>query len=99
LADDAGLPPDEDAKRLLATLQRRGIPVGTWVNTFVEDTAYFACPKEAIGRLNDALIALEEQGEFEKGFCSKRTEYLFSLVGKSTEPGAAADGGRDLGSS
>jgi hypothetical protein len=91
LADDAGLPPDDDAKRLLAALQGVGIPVGTWVNTFVEDTAYFACPKEAIGRLSDALSALEEQGEFEKGFCTKRAEYVFSLVGSSTEPVLAPD--------
>jgi hypothetical protein len=90
-ADDPGLPPDNDAKRLLVALQSRGIPVGTWVNTPAEDTAYFACPKEAIESLNDALSALEEQGEFEKGFCTKRTEYLFSLVGKSTESGAVAD--------
>jgi hypothetical protein len=88
-ADAAGLPPDDDAKRLLAALRGRGIPVGPWVNAPVEDTAYFACPKEAIGSFNDALTALEVQGEFEKGFCTKRTEYLFSLVGKSTEPGAA----------
>ena len=90
-ADDAGLPPDDDAKRLLAALQGQGIPVGTWVNTPVEDTAYFACPKEAIGRLNDALSMLEKQGEFEEGFCAKRTEYLFSLLEKRTEPGAAPD--------
>ncbi len=88
-ADDAGLPPDDDAKQLLAALQGRGIPVGTWVNTPVEDTANFACPKEAIGCLNDALSTLEEQGEFEKGFCTKRTEYLFSLVGKARKGDAA----------
>jgi hypothetical protein len=99
LADDAGLPPDDDAKRLLAVLQCRGIPVGAWLNTFVEGASYFACPKEAIGALNDALSALEEQGEFEKGFCTKRTEYLFSLVEGSTEPNAPADAGRDTGSS
>ena len=99
LADDAGLPSDDDAKRLLAALRDRGIPVGTWVNAFVEDTAYFACPKEAIGCVNDALIALEELGEFEKGFCAKRTEYLFSRAGKSTKPDALADDGREPGSS
>ncbi len=97
MADGAGFLPDDDAKRLLAALQDRDIPVGIWVNTFIEDTSYFACPKEAIGPLNDALIAMEEQGEFEKGFCSKRTEYLFSFVGTSTEPGAAADGGGNTG--
>jgi hypothetical protein len=79
LADAAGFPPDEDAKRLFVALQRQRIPVGTWVNSPIADTAYFACPKEAIERLNDALTAMERQGEFEVGFCTKRTEYLFSL--------------------
>src|SRR3954447_10021263 len=73
-ADEAGLPPDDNAKRLLVALQSRGIPVGTWFNAPVEDTVYFACPKDAIESLNDALNALEEQGEFEKGFCITRTE-------------------------
>jgi hypothetical protein len=40
LADEAGLPPDDDAKRLLAALQGRGIPVGTWVNTFAPGTSF-----------------------------------------------------------
>jgi hypothetical protein len=83
-ADAAGLPPDDDAKRLLAPLQGHGIPVGTWVNSPVEDTVCFACPKEAIGRVNETVSAMEKQGEFEKGFCAKRTEYLFSLLEKST---------------
>ncbi len=47
----------------------------------MEDTAYFACPKEAIGPLNDALTALEEQGEFEKGFCANRTSTCFLWLG------------------
>jgi hypothetical protein len=84
LADNAALPPDDDAKRLLAALQGRRIPVGTWVNTPVEDTAYVACPKVAIESLNDAQSALEEQGEFEKGFCTKRTECLLTLVAPLT---------------
>ena len=83
-ADAAGFPPDDDAKRLFAALQRKGTPVGTWVNSSVEHTAYFACPKEAIGRVNDAVNALEKQGELEEGFCAKRTQYLFSLLEKST---------------
>src|SRR5262249_22815004 len=96
-ADTAGFPPDDEAKRLFVALQGQGIPVGTWVNSPVEDTVYFACPKEAIGRLNDALSALEKQGEFEEGFGAKRTEYLFSLLQKSTEPTAEADRGRRPG--
>lgn len=83
-ADSAGFPPDDDAKRLFAALQGQGIPVGTWLNSPVKDTAYFACPKEAIGRLHDALSAMEKRGDFEVGFCAKRTEYLFALLAKST---------------
>jgi hypothetical protein len=88
LTDDAGLPPDDDAKRLLAALRDRGIPVGTWLNE-PGDTVYFACPKEAIGRLHEALTAMENQGEFEADFCIKRTEFLFSLVASNTEPTAS----------
>jgi hypothetical protein len=91
LADAAGLPPDDDARRLLQVLQRQGIPVGTWTTSPFTDDAYFACPKEAIGRLHAALDALEGVGEFEKDFCRKRSEYLLSLVEKSAEPGAAPD--------
>ena len=87
LADNDGLPPDDDAKRLLAALQRRGIPVAPWLNAPVEDTAYFACPTEAILCLNEALETLEATGEFEKGFCAKRTELLFSMVGNRERGG------------
>jgi hypothetical protein len=93
LADAAGLPPDDDARRLLQVLQRQGIPVGTWTTGPFTDDAYFACPKEAIGRLHAALAALEDAGEFERGFCIKRSEYLLSLVAPDAEPGAAADRG------
>lgn len=86
LADAAGLPPDDDAKRLLAALQSQGLPVGTWVNGIREDTAWFACPKEAIERVGEAITALEDRGEFERGFCLRRTEYLFSLVETCNEP-------------
>jgi hypothetical protein len=83
-ADHAGFPPDDDAKRLFVALQDQGIPVGTWLNPPVEDTAYFACPREAIGRVNEPLSAMEKHGEFEEGFCARRTEHLFSLLEKST---------------
>jgi FMN phosphatase YigB (HAD superfamily) len=85
LADDHGLPPDEDAKRLLVELRIRGIRVGIWANGIANDTTYFACPKEEIQRLHDALVVLEADGSFEKGFCCKRTDYLFSLVAQDAE--------------
>ena len=84
LADPEGLPRDDDASRLYAELQKRGIDVGVWTNSQINDTSYFACPKEHIDRLHIALQELAERGEFEQGFCEKRSEYLFSLVAKST---------------
>ena len=79
LTDAAGFPPDDDARQLLDALQHQGIPVGTWLNSPIEDTVYFACPYEARDRLNDALDAMEKRGEIEAGFCTKRTDHLFSL--------------------
>jgi hypothetical protein len=80
LAVEHGLPPDEDACRLLGDLQRRGIDVSIWSNAIADDTTYFACRKEDIQRLHDALLELENQGAFEKDFCNKRTELLFSIL-------------------
>ncbi len=37
LADEQGLPPDVDAKGLLADLQRRGLQVGIWTNGIAEN--------------------------------------------------------------
>jgi len=84
LADEHGLPPDVDARRLLAELQSRGIQVGIWANAIAENTTYFACPKEDIQRVDNAVTELEEHGEFENGFCAKRSEHLFSLLGPGT---------------
>ncbi|MBC7821631.1 MAG: hypothetical protein IAG10_32495 [Planctomycetaceae bacterium] len=79
LADEHGLPLDDDAKRLLAELQCRGIQVGIWADAIAENTTYFACPKEDIQRVNAAVAELEEQSVIEKGFCAKHSEHLFSL--------------------
>ena len=84
LADDHGLPPDEDAKRLLVELRTRGIQVGIWANGIAKDTAYFACPKDEIQRLHDALAELQARGSFEVGFCSKRSDRLFGSLRKTT---------------
>lgn len=80
LADERGLPPDDDAKRLLAELQSRGLQVGIWANAIAENTTYFACPKEGIQRLHAALAELVEVGAFTKDFCAERSEHLFSLL-------------------
>jgi hypothetical protein len=82
LADEKGLPPDNEACGLLARLQERGIDVAIWVNGVAEDTTYFACRKEDIQRLHDAIQELEDSGQIEKGFCNERTERLFAASEK-----------------
>ncbi|TWU44692.1 hypothetical protein Poly51_59610 [Rubripirellula tenax] len=82
MADERGLPPDNDACDFLARLQERGIDVAIWVNGIAEDTTYFACRKDDIQRLNDVIQALEDSGEIERGFCNQRTEQLFAASEK-----------------
>jgi len=80
LADVHGLPPDQDACRLLAEVQARGIEVAIWVNGIGNNTNYFACKKNDIQRLQEVLKELENANLFGKGFCSKRSEELFAKV-------------------
>jgi hypothetical protein len=82
MADEHGLPPDDDACDFLARLQERGIDVAIWVNGIAEDTTYFACRKDDIQKLHDVIQELEESGEIEKGFCNQRTERLFAASEK-----------------
>ena len=85
LANDRGLPPDDEACELLAQIQQHEIDVAIWVNGISNDTTYFACRKEDMYRLNDALQELETLGIIEKDFCLARTERLFAQTGKGTE--------------
>lgn len=83
LADERGLPPDDQACKLLARLQKRGIAVAIWVTGNVEDgTTYFAGRKEDLHRLHDAIQDLEDSGVIEKGFCNQGTERLFAAIQK-----------------
>jgi hypothetical protein len=82
LADKRGLPPDNEACDFLGYLQERGIHVAIWINGISKDTTYFACRKEDIPRLNDAIRELEDSGEIEKGFCNERAERLFAAAEK-----------------
>jgi hypothetical protein len=80
LADNRGLPPDDQACQLLGHLQKRGIAVGIWVSDIGNNTTYFFCRKEDMYRLNTALQELELEGVIEKDFCVTRSERLFSQM-------------------
>lgn len=84
LADDRGLPPNDDACRLLATLQDHGIDVAIWSNGPTEDTTYFACRQEDLQRLHEVLLELEACGLIEKDFLRNRSERLFASLGQGT---------------
>lgn len=78
LADEKGLPPDDQACQLLSQLQRRGLDVAVWVNGIAEETSYFACRKRDMHRLNQVIQQLEDSGAIESDFCCKRSERLFA---------------------
>jgi hypothetical protein len=80
LAIENGLPPDNEATQLLVHLQNLEIDVAIWINGIVEDTTYFACREEDMGKVNEVLRDLEDVGRIEKGFCAKRSEWLFSRL-------------------
>ncbi len=82
LADERGLPPDNEVCDFLGSLQERGIDVAIWPNGIAEDTTYFACRKEDIQRLHNAIQELEDSGTIKKGFCNERTERLFAASEK-----------------
>jgi len=83
LAVDHGLPPDDDACRLLAEVQARGIDVAIWVNGIADNTTYFACKRADIDRLNDLVTELEGT-TFGKNFCGERSEALFARLDHGT---------------
>ena len=78
LADERGLPRDNEACKLLACLQTREIDVAIWVNGPGEDITYVACRHEDVQRLNEVLNELESSGTIEKNFCGNRSERLFA---------------------
>ena len=78
------LPPDDDACRLLAEVQRRGIDVAVWVSDIVLDTTFYACRREKIQSLKDVLQQLEVPSDFGDRFCELRSEALFARLQDSS---------------
>ncbi len=85
LADDLGLPPDDAACRLLATLQNHGIDVAIWSNGPIENTTYFACRQEDLQRLDHVLQELGSGGVMETGFLGKLSSRLFASLDEGDE--------------
>lgn len=56
-----------------------------WVNGIVENTTYFACRKEDMQRLHEALQELETQGEIDKDFLLTRSVQLLAKLSEDTE--------------
>ena len=77
LATADGLPPDEDARKLLAEVLYRGIEVAVWESNVVNNTTYFACKQSDIKRLTELVVELEAT-ILGRNFCAQRSEELFA---------------------
>lgn len=74
--DQDGLPTDADAKRYIAAVQSTGTPVGIWLDTPVEGTAYAFVGPADIHRLHEVVEQLESE-VFGRGFASELADRLF----------------------
>ena len=81
--NEHGVPADIDAQRYIAAVQAAGVPVGIWVVTPVEGTAYAAVGKGSIPLLHRATAQLVEQGEFPESFAADVCERLFRAAAES----------------
>ena len=84
-----GLPDDDEACRLLAEVQGRGIEVAVWVSEIVFNTTFYVCRSEAVSDLKKVIRQLEVPEYFGARFCEKRSEALFA---KLVDASLSADG-------
>ncbi|MDG2221628.1 MAG: hypothetical protein P8L85_09620 [Rubripirellula sp.] len=80
LAGDFGLPVDDDACRLLAEVQGRGIEVAVWRSEIVSNTTFYVCRRESVSDLKQVIQQLEVPGKFGARFCELRSEALFARL-------------------
>jgi hypothetical protein len=73
-----GVPTDVDAQRYIAAVQAAGVPVGIWLATPVEGTAYAAVSRESIPLLRQVTEQLADNGDFQATFAADLCERLFS---------------------
>jgi hypothetical protein len=101
VADDRGLPPDDEACELLGHLLGRGIPVAVWTNGIANDTTCFPCRNEDMQILHDELQQLETQEIIDRDFCLTRTKRLFAQIAnaqnKAMHPGRRSAANSDHG--
>jgi hypothetical protein len=77
MADEDGLPPDDDARAFLAMLQSAGIHVGVWANTPSQNgLSLFVCPKDDIELFHRVTEHLQFAGASATAFCIQRSQDL-----------------------
>jgi len=78
-AVDGGLPPVDDACRLIVGIQARGIDVAVWVNAIAENMTYVACRQDDIERPG-IVVKEPESATFGRNFCADRSAELFARL-------------------
>lgn len=78
--NEHGVPNDISAQQYIAAVQAEGVPVGIWLTTPVEGTAYAAVGRADIRSLHRAVGCLVETGRFPEPFAAELSERLFREV-------------------
>lgn len=72
-----GVPTNTEAQRYIAAIQAAGVPVGIWLTSPVDDTAYAAVAHDSIPLLHRTIESLIENGRFSPSFAADLSEQLF----------------------
>jgi hypothetical protein len=75
--NEHGVPADLDAQRYIAAVQGEGVPVGIWLTTPVDGTAYAGVAHDSIPLLQDVTERLAATDEFAGSFAADLCERLF----------------------
>ena len=77
--DGDGVPRDLEAQQFIAAVQSEGVPIGIWIHTPVEGTAYAFVGPDHIQALNEALDSLRDSGRYLEGYANRLTDRLLGL--------------------
>ena len=72
-----GVPNDVEAQEYIAAVQAEGVPVGIWLATPVEGTAYAVVRYTDVQSLYRAVRSLAESKRFSEHFAAELSERLF----------------------